>query len=252
MIFDTHSHYDDEQFNTDREDIINQLNEKEIKAVNVGASFAGCIESYNLAKKYPHIYAAVGIHPDEIADLTDENYTKIKEMAMSEKVVAIGEIGLDYHWMVCEEEVQKNGFIRQIELAKEISKPINVHSREAANDTLSIIKEYGKDATGIIHCFSYSKEIAKEYLNMGYYIGIGGVVTFKNSKKLKEVVEYVPLDRIVLETDCPYMSPEPYRGKRNSSLYLTYVATAIGQIKGVSKEAVEDITFKNALDVYKI
>lgn len=251
MIFDTHSHYDDEQFDIDRDEILLSLKDNDIMAVNVGASFRGCIESYNLAMKYPHIYAAVGVHPDEIADLTDENFAKIKEMAMNDKVLAIGEIGLDYHWMVCEKEVQQAGFIRQIELAKEIAKPINVHSREAAEDTLSIVKKYGKDATGIIHCFSYSKEIAKEYLNMGYYIGIGGVVTFKNSKKLKEVVEYAPIDRIVLETDCPYMAPEPFRGKRNSSLNLFYVAKTIGEIKGIDAKEVENITYENAKRVLK-
>lgn len=252
MIFDTHAHYDDEQFNEDREIVLKNLKDQNIIAVNVGASFEGSCKALEYANKYDFIYGAVGIHPDNVSELDNEKFEKLTQMARNNQIVAIGEIGLDYHWMVEEKELQKYWFIKQLELARTLAKPINVHSRDAAMDTLSIIKEHGQNLGGIIHCYSYSVEQAIEYLEMGYYIGIGGVVTFKNSKKLKEVVKQIPIDRIVLETDCPYLAPEPNRGKRNSSLNLKYVAAAIGEIKELSEEQVIDITFENAKRVYKL
>ena len=252
MIFDTHAHYDDEQFNEDREIVLKNLKDQNIIAVNVGASFEGSCKALEYANKYDFIYGAVGIHPDNVGELDNEKFEKLTQMARNNQIVAIGEIGLDYHWMVEEKELQKYWFIKQLELARTLAKPINVHSRDAAMDTLSIIKEHGQNLGGIIHCYSYSVEQAIEYLEMGYYIGIGGVVTFKNSKKLKEVVKQIPIDRIVLETDCPYLAPEPNRGKRNSSLNLKYVAAAIGEIKELSEEQVIDITFENAKRVYKL
>ncbi len=252
MIFDTHAHYDDEQFDIDRETVLSNLQSANIKVVNVGASFEGSIKAFEYAGKYENVYGAVGIHPDNVGGMDEIKYAKLVEMAHSHKIVAIGEIGLDYHWMVEEKNVQKEWFIKQMMLAKSLQKPINVHSRDAAADTMEIIKEHGKDISGIIHCYSYSIEQAEEYLKMGYYLGIGGVVTFKNSKKLKEVVDMAPIERIVLETDCPYLAPEPFRGSRNTSLNLKYVTATIGKIKGMDASLVEKITYDNAIKVYNI
>ena len=250
MIFDTHAHYDDEQFDTDRDALLRGMAEQNVGTIiNVGASLEGCWRSVKLAHQYPFVYAAVGIHPDEVGDLNEESFARLRETAhMEEKVVAIGEIGLDYHWDVQPHEVQKYWFVKQMELAKELDLPIAVHSRDAAKDTLDLVKDCMKGGMygGIIHCFSYGKEMAREYLDMGLYLGIGGVVTFKNAKKLKEVVAYTPLEQLVLETDSPYLSPEPNRGKRNSSLNLPYVAEAIAQIKGCSAEEVIAVTEENA------
>jgi len=255
MIFDTHTHYDDEQFDSDRAELLHSLKEQRVRAaVNMGASMQGAEDSVKLAKEYPFLYAAVGVHPDHAKDLNEEVFEQLKQLAMEEKVVAIGEIGLDYYWDSTEREVQKYWFRRQLELALELGLPVVIHSREAAADTLEIIKEFYTKSegrlTGVIHCYSYGTDHAKEYLKMGFFLGIGGVATFKNGRKLKEVLEEVPLARIVLETDCPYLAPEPYRGKRNHSGYLSYVANAIANIKGLSAQEVEDKTWENAMCLY--
>lgn len=212
----------------------------------------GC-DTVELAKKYGHVYAAVGVHPSEIAELDEGFFDWMREQASWEKTVAIGEIGLDYYWDKEPEvqERQRYWFGRQIELARETGLPIIVHSRDAAADTMQVMKEHhAEEIPGVIHCYSYSKEMALEFIKMGYYIGVGGVVTFKNAKKLIETVEAIPLTRILLETDCPYMAPEPYRGKRNSSLYLPYVVERIAQIKGVTPEEVERVTENNARTLF--
>ena len=255
MIFDTHTHYDDEQFDTDREELLLSLNEQGVGAVaNMGATMQGAKDSVALAKKYPFVYAAVGIHPDHAKDLNEEEFEVLRELAKKEKVVAIGETGLDYYWDSTERDVQKLWFKRQMELALELDLPVVIHSREAAADTLEMIKETyeqsGGRLRGVIHCYSYGTEHAKEYLKMGFFLGIGGVATFKNGRKLKEVIEAVPLDKIVLETDCPYLAPEPFRGKRNHSGLLSYVVTAIADIKGVSAEEVRQVTWDNAMRLY--
>ena len=255
MIFETHAHYDDEKFDEDRVELLSHLlKENNIgNIVNVGASFRGCKDSLDLASNYDNVYAAVGIHPEELDDMTDENLAWIKANANHPKVVAIGEIGLDYYWMKEEDQraKQRIWFEKQMDLAKELNLPVIIHSREAAEDTLNTIKRYNtQNVKGIVHCYSYSKEIAAEYVKMGWYIGVGGVVTFKNSKKLVETVEAIPLESIVLETDCPYMAPVPHRGERNSSIFLSHVAEKIAEIKGVSVREVEDITYENALKVY--
>ena len=257
MIFETHAHYDDEKFDEDRVELLSHLlKENNIgNIVNVGASFRGCKDSLDLANKYENVYAALGIHPEELDDMTDENLVWIKANANHPKVVAIGEIGLDYYWMKEEDQraKQRIWFEKQMDLAKELNLPVIIHSREAAEDTLNTIKRYNtQNVKGIVHCYSYSKEIAVEYVKMGWYIGVGGVVTFKNSKKLVETVEAIPLESIVLETDCPYMAPVPHRGERNSSIFLSHVAEKIAEIKGVSVKEVEDITYENALKVYSI
>lgn len=255
MIFDTHTHYDDEQFDIDRDELLLGLTGQGVGAVvNMGASMQGAKDSVELARKHPFVYAAVGIHPDHAKDLNEEEFSALKALAAEEKVVAIGEIGLDYYWDSTEREEQKVWFRRQLSLAGELTLPVVIHSREAAADTLEIMKEAyeasGNTLTGVIHCFSYGVEMAREYLKMGFFLGIGGVATFKNGRKLKEVIEAVPLDKIVLETDCPYLAPEPFRGKRNSSEKLAYVVRAIAAIKGVTEEEVEKVTWENAKRLY--
>ena len=254
MIFDTHAHYDDEAFDEDREKLLETMHAQEIeKIINVGASLQGVRDTVALTEKYPFVYGAVGIHPDEVGNLTEEDMKELRGYCDREKIAAIGEIGLDYYWDKENHEIQKKWFVRQMDLAKETGLPIIVHSRDAAKDTLDIMKaERADNLSGVIHCYSYSKEHAREYMNMGYYLGVGGVVTFKNAKRLKEVVEYAPLDYLLLETDAPYLAPEPYRGKRNCSLYLTYVAQTIARIKGVPYETVVETTRKNAEKLFKI
>ena len=254
MIFDSHAHYDDEAFEEDREELLNSIPKEGIgRIVNVGASISSSKASIELAKEYDYIYASVGVHPSDTGELNEENYQELCAMMYSEKVVAVGEIGLDYYWDTPDREIQKKWFVRQLRTAIEKKKPVIIHSRDAAAETLDIMKaEKPWDAGGVIHCFSYSVEIAKEYLNRGYYIGIGGVLTFQNGKKLKEVAEYTPIEQIVLETDCPYLAPVPNRGKRNSSLNLKYVVEALAQIKGMTPQQIEDITFQNACKLYKM
>lgn len=252
MIFESHAHYDDEAFDSDREKILLQCKEQGIGTiVNVSASLQSVKSTLALAETYDFIYAAVGIHPDEVGELNEETFSWVKKQCGHPKAVAVGEIGLDYYWDKEGHEIQKHWFRRQLEMAKELVLPVIIHSREAAADTLEVLKEAQMPkGRGVLHCYSYSTEMAQEYLEMGYFIGIGGVVTFKNAKKLKEVVKMVPLDRILLETDCPYLAPEPNRGKRNSSLNLPYVAEAIAQLKGIDMEEVIDTTNHNARRFY--
>ena len=250
MIIDTHAHYDDEAFDPDREVLLASMQEHGIeKLVNVCASIDGLQDTVKLIEKYPFIYGAVGVHPDDAEQMTEETLAEIRRISHMDKMIAIGEIGLDYYWHKekKEHEIQQKMFRVQMEIAREEKLPFMIHSRDAAEDTLNIVREYmqGGMYGGIIHCFSYSREIAAAYLNMGLYLGIGGVVTFKNAKKLKEVVQYAPLSQLVLETDCPYMAPEPNRGKRNSSLYLPYVVRAIAELKQVTPEEVIEVTREN-------
>lgn len=251
LIFETHAHYDDEAFDADRDELLLSMKENGIGTiVNACASIDGLMNTVALMEKYPFVYGAIGVHPDDADKMTEETLNTIRRLSRHEKAVAIGEIGLDYYWHKEKEEhlIQQKMFRAQMDIAREEKLPFMIHSREAAEDTLNIVREYMKDGMygGIIHCFSYSKEIAREYLNMGLYLGIGGVVTFTNARKLKEVVEYAPLEQIVLETDSPYLAPVPFRGKRNSSLNLPYVAKAIAELKGVTSEEVMEITEKNA------
>lgn len=254
MIFDTHAHYDDDAFDEDRDELLSGMAAKNVEyIVNVGASIESSKRSIALAEKYPFIYAAVGVHPDEVGELNEEKFNRLREWTKHEKAKAVGEIGLDYYWDKEQHDLQKHWFMRQMELAHEVNLPIIVHSREAAKDTLDmIIAAKPLDLSGIIHCYSYSVEQAREYLNMGYYIGIGGVLTFKNAKKLKEVAEYAPLSRIVLETDCPYLAPVPYRGKRNDSSKLSYVVEELAAIKQMPVEEVIRITNENGKKLYHI
>lgn len=251
MIFDTHAHYDDEAFEEDREALLLSMKSGGVGyIVNACASIDGMEKTIALMEKYPFVYGAVGVHPDDADQMTKETLDKIRLLSRHKKAVAIGEIGLDYYWHKepKEHEIQKEMFCAQMDIAREEKLPFMIHSRDAAEDTLEIVRRYMQEGMygGIIHCFSYSREIAREYLNMGLSLGIGGVVTFKNARRLKEVVQYAPLSQIVLETDCPYMAPEPNRGKRNSSLNLPYVAQAIADLKGITLEKVISKTEENA------
>ncbi len=254
MIFDTHAHYDDDAFDEDRDVLLSGMGAQNVEyIVNVGASMASSERSVRLAEKYPFVYAAVGVHPDEVGELDEEKLLRLKEWTKNPKVKAVGEIGLDYYWDKEKHDLQKHWFMRQMELAHEVKLPMIVHSREAAKDTLDmVIAAKPLELEGIIHCYSYSVEQAREYLNMGYYLGIGGVLTFKNAKKLKEVAEYAPLSQIVLETDCPYLAPTPYRGKRNDSSKLIHVAEELAAIKQVSVEEVLRMTNENGRKLYHI
>ena len=256
MIFETHAHYDDESFDEDREQLLCSLPEQGIgRVINVGASIETTKTTLALAAKYDFIYAAVGVHPSDINGLNEETYAWLKQQATLPKTVAIGEIGLDYYWDK-EPEVQKAQrywFKRQLELARETKLPVIIHSRDAAADTMEVMREaHAEEIPGVIHCYSYSKEMAQEFIRMGYYIGVGGVVTFKNAKKLKETVESIPLDRILLETDCPYMAPEPYRGTRNDSSNIPYVIAKIAELKGITAEEVEHVTEQNARKLFSL
>lgn len=251
MIFDTHAHYDSSQFDEDREELLLSMPEQGVGTiVNVGASYESCFAVPEMVKKYPFMYAAVGVHPDEVGSLNEDTFGKMKEQFRKEKVIAVGEIGLDYYWDNESHDLQKKWFVRQLELAGELSLPVLIHSREAAADTMDIMKRYGQGLGGVIHCFSYSKEMAAEYVKMGFYIGVGGVVTFKNGRKLKEVVAEIPLESIVLETDCPYLAPVPFRGKRNNSSYIRYAAEEIARIKEISVSQVIRQTEINAKKMY--
>lgn len=254
LIFESHAHYDDKQFDPDRGELLSSMEENGIgKIINVGSDLAACKRTLDLMKQYPFVYGALGIHPSDIEDLNEESYEWIKSSAVLPKVVAIGEIGLDYYWEKDPEvqNRQRYWFCRQMELARELALPVIVHSRDAAEDTLTLMKSiHAEQIPGVIHCFSYSPEMAEEYVKMGYYIGIGGVVTFKNSRKLKETAARIPLERILLETDCPYLSPEPNRGKRNSSLNLPYVAKEIAALRGITEEEVIKATYENAMRLF--
>lgn len=255
MIFESHAHYDDDKFDEDREELLSHLVENGIEyVVNIGSSIDSCKRTVKLMERYDYIYGALGIHPNEVHLVTDEEYEwLVREVKTNPKVRAIGEIGLDYYWEEPEPSVQKEWFEKQIELARQVKLPMVIHSRDAAKDTYDMMNALRcSEIGGVVHCFSYSAEEAKKYLDMGFYLGIGGVVTFKNGKKLKEVVEYAPLDRILLETDCPYLAPEPNRGRRNSSLNIPYIAKAIAGIKGVTYDEVVDITAQNAKKIYGI
>ncbi|HAB93825.1 MAG TPA: hydrolase TatD [Lachnospiraceae bacterium] len=252
MIFDTHAHYDDEAFDNDREELLKSLPGAGIgRVVNIASSPESIDECLALAHKYDHVYCALGIHPEHCAEMTEEMLEEIRGKLSDEKALAVGEIGLDHYWPEPDPKIQEYWFERQLRLAAEVGLPVVIHSREAAADTLRIMKEnHAENIGGVLHCYSYSVELAREFLKMGFYIGIGGVVTFKNARKLVEVAKEIPLERILLETDCPYLAPVPFRGKRNSSLYLPYVVTKIAEIKGISEEEVIRVTEKNAEKMY--
>jgi len=261
MIFDTHAHYDDRKFDDDREELLKQLRDAGIgRVVDIGADIDSTRKAVALSKQYDFIYAAAGVHPSDVDCLDERSFQwllGLVEESVEEKgkIVAVGEIGLDYYWEKDPEQRKKQQywFEQQMELARKTGLPVVIHSREAAKDTWDMMNGLKcEDIGGVIHCYSYSVEMARNYLNKGFYLGIGGVVTYKNARVLKEVVQYAPMDRIVLETDCPYLTPAPNRGKRNSSLNLPYVIEAISALKGIPADEVEAITWENGKNMYRM
>lgn len=250
-IFDTHSHYDDDQFDNDRFSLLSSFKEKGVdKVVSCGCDIKSSRVNQILAQKFDNYYFAAGFHPENLEGFDISNLEEIKEIAQDEKCLAIGEIGLDYHWMSSTKEKQIEFFKQQILLAKELDMPVIVHDREAHGDTLDILKEL--KPKGVLHCFSGSKEMAKEIIRIGMYIGLNGVVTFKNARKSLEVVKKIPLDRLVLETDCPYLAPEPHRGKRNDSSYIPFIAKRIGEVLQTDAQEILNITNQNAHRLYEL
>lgn len=250
MYFESHAHYDDGRFKNDREEILNLLPSCGIDyVINVGCDMKSSRESIKMAEKYDYIYAAVGVHPHDAENMKESDLDEIRQMSNHKKVVAIGEIGLDFYYDNSPRDVQRYWFKRQLEIVKELNKPVIIHSRDASQETFDIIKESGVKK-GVIHCYSGSAQMAMDYVKMGFYIGVGGVVTFSNAKKLVEVVETIQLEQILIETDSPYLSPIPNRGKRNDSRNLQFVVEKIAKIKDISPEKVANITKLNAKQLF--
>ena len=254
MLIDSHAHLDDEAFNEDRKELIEKIREEGIEYVmNIAASLSSIQSSIALAEQYDFVYTSVGVHPCETQELNEEALTWMRKQLSHPKVKAVGEIGLDYYWNEPQKEVQHKWFRKQLRLAHEANLPIIIHSRDAAADTYGIMKEEGADGlTGVIHCYSYTRETARNYLNWNYYFGIGGVSTFQNAKKLKEAIEYIPIEYILLETDSPYLAPVHFRGKRNSPLNLSIIAQAVAEIKEMDVEEVIRITGENSKKLYNL
>ena len=252
MLFDTHAHMNDPAFDADREEVLLSLAGKGVGAMlNVGCCLDSSKDCIAMAEKYPFVYASVGSHPDSADEVNEEVIEAYCRMAQHPKVMAIGEIGLDYYYETIPREVQQKAFRMQMALAKELGMPVIVHERNAHDDGMRIVKEF-KGVTGVFHCYSGSAEMARQLVDMGWYIGFTGVLTFKNARKAVETAERIPLERIVLETDCPFMAPEPHRGKRNDPGFLPYMAQRLADIRGISQEEVERITTENAKRLYRI
>ena len=249
-LVDTHAHIYDKQFKPDFDEIIDRISKELEFIVSIGYDLESSEKSVDLAEKYPFIYGVVGVHPTDIKKYSDTVERKLEELARNEKVVAIGEIGLDYHWMEDPKEEQEEIFRRQMELSRRVGLPVVIHTRDAMEDTVKILEDY-KDVGGIMHCYPGSYETAEKLIDR-YYFGIGGVVTFKNNKVTKETVKKLPIEKIVIETDCPYLTPEPFRGKRNEPVYVRYIAEEIARIKEMQIEKVIEITTGNAKKVYNI
>ena len=261
-IFETHAHYDDEWYDEDRKELLSRLLDTDISFItNIGADIETSKNSVKLSDEFERVLAAVGVHPDNIGCMEalpeEEGIEMLRSLAKHPKVVAIGEIGLDYFEREPEEknktvrDRQKYWFLEQLKLAKELNKPVVIHSRDAAEDTYNVLKDFGYNK-GVIHCYSYSPEMAERFVKLGFYIGIGGVVTFKNAKKTKETVKRIGLENIVLETDSPYLAPVPFRGKRNDSGNIKYIVEEIAGLLGISKEKVIETTFNNAVKLYEL
>ncbi|WIF95945.1 TatD family hydrolase [Caminicella sporogenes] len=254
MLFDSHTHLDDRKFDKDRDDVIKRAKENGISYImNPGADYESSVRAVELADKYDMVYAAVGIHPHDAKTMDEMMLELLKAMTKKPKVMAIGEIGLDYHYDYSPREVQKKWFREQIRLAKEVKLPIIIHDREANNDVMKILKEENAFENGVLlHCYSGSTELAKEYIKLGAYISIAGPITFKNARKAVEVVQTVPIEYLMIETDAPYLTPVPYRGKRNETSYVRFVAEKIAEIKGISFEEVAQKTTENAKKYFGI
>ncbi len=252
MLFDTHAHLDDARFDSDRDEVIKNLIREGVSyVVNIGADIQSSRNSVELARKYDFIYAAVGVHPHEADSMTDCDLAELEELSKYEKVVAIGEIGLDYHYDNSDRTAQKYWFEKQLLLAKKLNMPYIIHDREAHGDTLDIIRKVGY-TNGVMHCFSGSSEMAKQIVKMGMYVSIAGPVTFKNAGKLIDVAQVVPDERLLIETDCPYLTPEPFRSKRNNPAYVKYTAEKIAQLRGMEFSQLAKTTLENAKRFYNI
>lgn len=250
MYFESHAHYDDKSFDDDRNELLKALPQHEIEfVINSAASIKSSFSCIELSKKYPYFFASVGVHPQETENISENDIKTLKELSKNEKVVAIGEIGLDFHFETPERDIQRKWFIRQLELAKETDLPVIIHSRDASEECFNIIKE-SKVKKGVIHCYSGSTEMALDYIAMGFYIGVGGVVTYKNAKKLVEVVKTIPLEKILIETDSPYLSPEPKRRTRNDSTNLKFVTEKIAEIKNIEPSEVQFVTNVNGKNLF--
>lgn len=247
---DTHCHLDDERFNEDRAEVLKRIEEKMEFVVNVGFDLPSSKTSVEYSNTYPFIYSAIGVHPTSISEYNDEVEKELIELSKNKKVVALGEIGLDYYWMEDEKEVQKEGFRKQMRLAEKLNLPVIIHSRDAMADTIEILNEF-PNVRGIVHCYPGSFESAMNIPN-NYYFGIGGVLTFKNSKKTVEFVNKIDISKLVIETDSPYLTPVPFRGKRNEPIYTEYVVRKIAEIKNIPVEEVLRITTENAKKIYEI
>lgn len=251
MYFESHAHYDDKRFHEDREALLGSLLPAAgvDTVINIGCDIKSSETSIRLAEKYPYVYASVGVHPHEVGDMNSQSIEKLKKLSAHPKAVAIGEIGLDYYYDFNPRELQRFWFRQQLRLAEEVGMPVVIHSRDAAQETFEII-EASKVRKGVIHCYSGALPMARDYVDMGFTIGIGGVVTFSNAKKLLEVVEGIPMERILIETDSPYLAPNPNRGKRNDSRNLKYVVEKIAEIKGISPESVAEASARNAKSLF--
>ena len=252
MLFDTHAHMDDHAFDEDRQTLIRQFHEAGVGLlVNPGCSLETSRNAAALARQYDWIYAAVGSHPDAADEVNDAVLQEYRELCKLKKVKAIGEIGLDYHYEDVPREIQQRAFRAQMELARELGMPVIVHEREAHEDGMAIIRQF-PEVRGVFHCYSGSAEMARQLVDMGWYVGFTGVLTFKNARRAVETAASVPLDRILLETDCPYMAPEPFRGKRNHPGYLYRMAEKLAEIRGISVEEAQKATFENGKRFYRI
>ena len=253
MIFDSHAHYDDEAFDKDRDRLLSTLEEQGVGCiVNVGASFQGAKDSVELSMRYPHVYAAVGVHPDHVGELDEAKMQQLREMCAMKKTVAVGEIGLDYYWDKSFVDLQKEVYVKQILLANKLNLPIVIHDREAHKDAYDLLLEYNQSSKALFHCFSGSVEFMRECVKKGWYIALGGVVTFKNAVKMKDVAREIPLDKLVLETDSPYLTPVPFRGKPNTPAYVRYVAEEIANLRQIPLNELIDITTNNAERFFEI
>ncbi|MDR3592685.1 MAG: TatD family hydrolase [Negativicutes bacterium] len=253
MLFDSHAHIDDKRFNDDREAVIDRAVANGVTGIiNVGADMFSSARAVELAERYPHIYAAVGIHPHDAKDAREADYAKLALWAAGPKTVAIGEIGLDYHYDLSPREAQQAVFVRQLDLARQLAKPIIIHDREAHADIMATVKSEGHGLTGVFHCFSGSTEMAREVLRLGFYISIAGPVTFANAHKLLDVAREVPLDRLLVETDSPYLTPQPHRGKRNEPAYVRLVAEKVAEIRGIDLETLAAATTENVKRLFGI
>lgn len=256
-FFDNHAHLDDEKFDSDRDEIIEKIHKDEIdKFVSAGYSLESSKKSIELSKKYDFIYSTCGVSPNDIPQTEEELWKELGEIKKlvkeNKKVVAIGEIGLDYHWNTENKELQKKAFIEQIKIANELNLPIQIHTRDAIMDTLEILKQNNVNKKGIFHCCPLNRELVKEGLKLGFYISFAGPVTFKNSKNANEIIEMVPNDKMLIETDSPYLSPEPFRGKRNDPRNVKYIAKKIAEVKNITIEEVADITYENAMEIFDL